>query len=374
MATFCVILLLFTPAIVQVKSDLVQDLDSRLRIVELKLEAQSYEIGFLKKELQNAEKEISVLQQRLENMPDITGKHKDMDPKEVVHDKTDTKQSGILDADKSRKCIQLVDHLMTGFKDEKQLRNKFEHMLKEKYQTDFERIRQETSTSIDTLANELKTVKEDSEVCKRENLKNYEGLKVELTEKTIRTSNTTNKELQHLKDVMETMDDVRQHETKEFQSQLNSVKSEVQLLGNSVASVVRKQGHQVAFSAQVSPSYADLEPWQTILFKNILTNIGNGLSATTGDFTATIPGVYVFFVHIMGKEGNMEVCLRVNGNKKLLLYTSLGRKFGLDSNMLVVRLKQNDKVHVAKHGAYGSRPFYVHHAWSTFSGFLLYPD
>ena len=139
--------------------------------------------------------------------------------------------------------------------------------------------------------------------------------------------------------------------------------------------VETKDGHKptVAFSARVEPTYQDIAPWATIRFSSVETNIGDGYNSNTGEFTAPRTGVYVFFSHILSKPNkNIETALQVNGDNKLWLYSGgPSSAYGSSSNMLVIRLKQGDKVKMVKHGPWGTKPFYIHHVWSTFSGFLL---
>ena len=93
-----------------------------------------------------------------------------------------------------------------------------------------------------------------------------------------------------------------------------------------------------------------------------------------GEFTAPKTGLYVFFGHVLSKEGeqSIEIVLAVNGEHKLWFYAGGTRSsHGSGSNLLVIHLQKGDKVKMVKHGPWGTKPFYIHHVWSTFSGFLL---
>ena len=130
----------------------------------------------------------------------------------------------------------------------------------------------------------------------------------------------------------------------------------------------------VSFSARVSPSFKNIAPYTVITFSQVVTNIGNAYNSTTGEFIVPRPGVYVFYSNILSEGSKViETILQVNGNTKLWLYSG-GKPFhGAGSNMLVIHLESGDIVRMSTHCC-GSRPLYIHHAWSTFSGFLLTPD
>lgn len=132
----------------------------------------------------------------------------------------------------------------------------------------------------------------------------------------------------------------------------------------------------VSFSARVSPSYSNISAWDTIKFSQIETNIGNAYSSNTGEFTAPRAGMYVFYSQILARANrSIETSLQVNGQNKLWLYSAgTDSYYGPGSNMLVVHLNTGDKVKMVKHGPWGQEPFYIHHVWSTFSGFLLRSD
>ena len=129
----------------------------------------------------------------------------------------------------------------------------------------------------------------------------------------------------------------------------------------------------IAFSARVKPSYNDIAPGTTIVFSDVETNIGNAYNGISGEFTAPRPGVYVFFAVIISAGGkDIETALCVNGEVKLLVYSGGATSFhGSGSNMLTVHLNTGDEVKMIKHGSWGSKPHYIHHTMSTFSGYML---
>ena len=131
----------------------------------------------------------------------------------------------------------------------------------------------------------------------------------------------------------------------------------------------------VAFSARVKQNYQDIAPGATIKFANIVTNMGNAFSGTSGEFTAPQDGLYMFYVHILtGHEHSLEAVLQINGVHQLWVYCDKTYGHGSGNNLIVVHLEAGDKVKVIKSGIYGMKPFYIHALWSTFSGYLIKAD
>ena len=130
----------------------------------------------------------------------------------------------------------------------------------------------------------------------------------------------------------------------------------------------------VSFSARVKPSISNIGKYTTIRFASVETNIGNAYDSTSGEFTTPLAGVYVFSATILAKQKNyIETVLKVNDEVKLWLYSGDGKYYGSSSNLLVSHLNKGDKVKMTTYCC-GSKPFYIHHYWSTFSGFLVAAD
>lgn len=133
-------------------------------------------------------------------------------------------------------------------------------------------------------------------------------------------------------------------------------------------------GQNIAFYARLSKSYDNIAPWATVVFDDVEINNGTSYNSTSGEFTAPIPGTYVFFSNILSGIGRrIETSLRINGVDKMFLHSG-GKFHGSGSNMAVVVLNAGDKVNLVKHGSWGTDPAYIHHNWSSFSGFLLRAD
>ena len=134
----------------------------------------------------------------------------------------------------------------------------------------------------------------------------------------------------------------------------------------------KRQQTALSFSARAF-KIDDLKPWETVIFPDVVSNRGGAYNGTSGSFVASISGTYVFYCNILSNENSsIELALQVNGKSKLLIYSSGTDFHGAGSNMLVAELNEGDNVKVVKYGPWGTRPFYVHNTWSTFSGFLLF--
>ena len=129
--------------------------------------------------------------------------------------------------------------------------------------------------------------------------------------------------------------------------------------------------HAVSFSARAYEN-KDIQPWETLLFPDVEHNYGGAYNHTSGTFFAPVSGTYIFYCNILTKEDSyIEMAMLVNTQIKLLIYSAGKNNLGSGSNLLVIDLEEGDAVEVVKYGPWGSRPFYVHAAASTFSGFLL---
>jgi hypothetical protein len=131
---------------------------------------------------------------------------------------------------------------------------------------------------------------------------------------------------------------------------------------------------QVAFYASVSPSITEIQPWETVVFSQVVTNEGGAYNSSTGEFIAPVNGTYAFYSNILSDWGKyIETCLKVNGEIRMYMYSGSQYR-GSGSNMALLKLKVGDIVNIVKHGTGGLTPFYIHRRWSTFSGFLLVSD
>jgi len=132
--------------------------------------------------------------------------------------------------------------------------------------------------------------------------------------------------------------------------------------------------NQVAFYASfVAHDIQHLGQLQALIFDNVRENIGHGYNNMSGHFTAPVSGTYVFHVTLcsykMGVSGEFFAFLYVN-NEPMARFLAT-QPYQQSSQMLVITLKANDIV-VVKSSVLDQG--YIGHAFSSFSGFLLYEN
>ncbi|XP_053373711.1 complement C1q and tumor necrosis factor-related protein 9A-like isoform X2 [Mercenaria mercenaria] len=124
-----------------------------------------------------------------------------------------------------------------------------------------------------------------------------------------------------------------------------------------------------AFTAGLSAHLTKLGHNQPIIFDNIVTNIGQAYSGTTGVFTAPKDGVYYFVATILSFSGQyVETEIVKNGESMVRLY-SQGKFHDQGTSGVVLQLIASDEVWVRNMRTNGEN---VHGSnWSTFSGFQI---
>ncbi|XP_031616200.2 complement C1q subcomponent subunit C-like [Oreochromis aureus] len=142
---------------------------------------------------------------------------------------------------------------------------------------------------------------------------------------------------------------------------------------NQILELQHKEATKIIFSATLSGS-GHTGPFNTdtiLVYKGVITNIGNAYSPVTGVFTAPIPGVYYFtlFYHAGGSHTqylflhkNSEVIVMTNDHVTHSDATDNG------GNAVFLELQQGDKVYVRM--AANSR-VWASESQTTFSGFLV---
>uniref|UniRef100_A0A8C9XI21 C1q domain-containing protein n=1 Tax=Sander lucioperca TaxID=283035 RepID=A0A8C9XI21_SANLU len=131
----------------------------------------------------------------------------------------------------------------------------------------------------------------------------------------------------------------------------------------------------MAFSVALTEAVGPFRVETTIIYPNIITNIGNAYNAHTGFFTAPISGVYFFRFNVMDswKDSAMGAALYKN-NQRVLLNNAWNHWEDNEhvSNGVVLELSQGDVVHMRLPAWYSVTDFGEHH-FNIFSGFLLFP-
>ncbi|CAN9498033.1 unnamed protein product [Ophioblennius macclurei] len=118
------------------------------------------------------------------------------------------------------------------------------------------------------------------------------------------------------------------------------------------------------------------EGYEVLRFDDVVTNLGNHYDPTTGKFTCQVSGIYYFTYHVLMRGGDgtsMWADLCKNGQVRAsAIAQDADQNYDYASNSVVLHLDSGDEIYVKLDGgkAHGGN----NNKYSTFSGFLLYPD
>ncbi|XP_038126119.1 uncharacterized protein LOC119773265 [Cyprinodon tularosa] len=162
------------------------------------------------------------------------------------------------------------------------------------------------------------------------------------------------------------------NELMEIKSRTNITQKKVEFLNR------EREVQRVAFSASLMASGGgDIGPFNaytSLIFKNVVSNIGNAYNPNTGFFTAPVRGAYHFNYHIYGhghsSHGSGAVLVK-NGEYIFMAYehqTTLGAN---SANSVTLLLEAGDVVYLLQRAH--TRIFDDQLHYTTFSGLLLFP-
>uniref|UniRef100_A0A8D0ATB1 Complement C1q like 2 n=1 Tax=Sander lucioperca TaxID=283035 RepID=A0A8D0ATB1_SANLU len=118
------------------------------------------------------------------------------------------------------------------------------------------------------------------------------------------------------------------------------------------------------------------EGYEVLKFDDVITNLGNQYDASTGKFTCHVSGIYFFTYHVLMRGGDgtsMWADLCKNGQVRAsAIAQDADQNYDYASNSAVLHLDSGDEIYVKLDGgkAHGGN----NNKYSTFSGFILYPD
>ncbi|KAM9835763.1 complement C1q-like protein 2 [Aulostomus maculatus] len=118
------------------------------------------------------------------------------------------------------------------------------------------------------------------------------------------------------------------------------------------------------------------EGYEVLKFDDVITNLGNLYDPSTGKFTCHVSGIYFFTYHVLMRGGDgtsMWADLCKNGQVRAsAIAQDADQNYDYASNSAVLHLDSGDEVYVKLDGgkAHGGN----NNKYSTFSGFMLYPD
>lgn len=129
---------------------------------------------------------------------------------------------------------------------------------------------------------------------------------------------------------------------------------------------------KVAFYANTVTDHVNLGVHRTLVFGNVITNIGNCYHNSTGSFVPKVSGIYIVNVQILCSPGyEFRTELVVEGAVKGTHYIGDSTHYSNGGGMAVVHVDAGDCVWVRVATTDGENDI----AWeSSFSGFLLYSD
>ncbi|XP_060118144.1 complement C1q-like protein 2 [Heteronotia binoei] len=132
-------------------------------------------------------------------------------------------------------------------------------------------------------------------------------------------------------------------------------------------------GPKIAFYVGLKSPH---EGYELLKFDDVVTNLGNHYNPISGKFTCQVRGIYFFTYHILMRGGDgtsMWADLCRNGQVRAsAIAQDADQNYDYASNSVVLHLDLGDEVYVKLDGgkAHGGN----NNKYSTFSGFLLYPD
>uniref|UniRef100_A0A8C6UQY0 C1q domain-containing protein n=1 Tax=Neogobius melanostomus TaxID=47308 RepID=A0A8C6UQY0_9GOBI len=158
-------------------------------------------------------------------------------------------------------------------------------------------------------------------------------------------------------------------------SELKSLKTRTNVTENQVESLRRDRAvGQVAFSTSLLASGSGtIGPFNTVtnlVFRYVISNIGNAYSPNTGFFTAPVRGAYHFELHIYGPNASGAWLVK-NGEHICIAWENQTNGHGKASNGATLLLEPGDVVFVRQYANSVIQDNGNHH--STFSGHLLFP-
>ncbi|KAK1150971.1 complement C1q-like protein 4 [Acipenser oxyrinchus oxyrinchus] len=115
---------------------------------------------------------------------------------------------------------------------------------------------------------------------------------------------------------------------------------------------------------------------EVLKFDDVVTNVGNYYEPSTGKFTCPLPGIYYFTYHVLMRGGDgtsMWADLKKNGQVRAsAIAQDADQNYDYASNSVILHLDVGDEVCVQLDGGkvHGGNT----NKYSTFSGFLIYPD
>ncbi|XP_041634953.1 complement C1q-like protein 2 [Cheilinus undulatus] len=166
----------------------------------------------------------------------------------------------------------------------------------------------------------------------------------------------------------------RDKELDAMTEKLRDVETRLQDSENQILELKNKEQTKVIFSAAVGGPDSAVGPFNTattLIYRTVITNIGNAYSSATGIFTAPVAGVY-YFTFFYHADGRHRAFLLLFKNSQKIVdssdHASSFDKADNGGNAVILQLQQGDQVFM--------RMEPNTHVWgnpcvTTFSGYLI---
>lgn len=128
---------------------------------------------------------------------------------------------------------------------------------------------------------------------------------------------------------------------------------------------------KVAFSATHPQSFTSVSG-HTVVFPNIISNVGGGYNNQDGVFTAPVDGVFFWKITQSVNENDFYYQFILNGSVKTitLVYGRSDDSFRTSSSLIVLQLSRGDRVWIKMQQG-GTHFGHVEGGDQSFSGFML---
>lgn len=128
--------------------------------------------------------------------------------------------------------------------------------------------------------------------------------------------------------------------------------------------------NQVGFHAMLLANpFVSIGGYQTLVFDNVKTNVGNGYNKQNGVFTAPVPGLYSFSTTVRFNQQIRDVYFVMLKNADSVCNVYKGNEDTMATCTAVVNLEEGDHVYIENTNVPASAP--MGHGYSSFSGFLI---
>ncbi|XP_063065580.1 complement C1q-like protein 2 [Engraulis encrasicolus] len=242
-----------------------------------------------------------------------------------------------------------------------------------------------TDASTQDVSTELKEMVVDLRATlrhTRDDIKVLEAENVAMKQRLVASeSKALERALQDTKAEMKTLVDNLMKKNAAQETELTAVKTRLAASETKVENLEKeiRAAPKVAFSAGLRESgwgYTEAgSNDMNLVFKTVITNVGEAYSSTTGFFTAPVRGVYYFRFTVLDYLDShfMSIILHKNGEKIMgLSEYDTDRYQTYLSSGLTLQLEKGDTVNLMLPKGKRLWDTYSNH-YCTFSGFLLFP-